>query len=84
MSELYLTKEDYLKSNERRSIEDTVRIAINEEEKLLHFMETLYATMRGCESPEDAIARLSESLLENRGFSDYMTKFSKQFAYYNY
>lgn len=56
MSELYLTKEDYLKSNERRSIEDTVRIAINEEEKLLHFMETLYATMRGCESPEDATA----------------------------
>ena len=84
MSELYLTKEDYLKSNERRSIEDTVRIAINEEEKLLHFMDTLYATMRGCESPEDAIAQLSESLLENRGFSDYMTKFSKQFAYYNY
>lgn len=84
MLKLYLTKEDYLKSNERRSIEDTVRIAINEEEKLLHFMETLYATMRGCESPEDAIARLSESLLENRGFSDYMTKFSKQFAYYNY
>ena len=84
MSELYLTKEDYLKSNERRSIEDTVRIAINEEEKLLHFMDTLHATMRGCESPEDAIARLSESLLENRGFSDYMTKFSKQFAYYNY
>lgn len=84
MSELYLTKEDYLKSNERHSIEDTVRIAINEEEKLLHFMDTLYATMRGCESPEDAIARLSESLLENRGFSDYMTKFSKQFAYYNY
>ena len=84
MSELYLTKEDYLKSNERHSIEDTVRIAINEEEKLLHFMDTLYATMRGCESPEDAIARLSESLLENRGFSDYTTKFSKQFAYYNY
>lgn len=84
MLELCLTKEDYLKSNERRSIEDTVRIAINEEEKLLHFMDTLYATMRGCESPEDAIARLSESLLENRGFSDYMTKFSKQFAYYNY
>lgn len=84
MSELCLTKEDYLKSNERHSIEDTVRIAINEEEKLLHFMDTLHATMRGCESPEDAIARLSESLLENRGFSDYMTKFSKQFAYYNY
>ena len=47
-------------------------------------METLYATMRGCNSPEDAIARLSESLLENRGFADYMIKFSKQFAYYNY
>lgn len=84
MSELYLTKEDYLNSNEQRAIDDMVRTAIHEEEKLLHFTETLYATMRGCESPEDAITRLSESLLENRGFSDYMTKFSKQFAYYNY
>lgn len=84
MSELCLTKEDYLNSNEQRAIDDMVRTAIHEEEKLLHFTETLYATMRGCESPEDAIARLSESLLENRGFSDYMTKFSKQFAYYNY
>ena len=84
MLELHLTKEAYLNSNEQRSIDDMVRTAIHEEEKLLHFMETFYATMRGCESPEDAIARLSESLLENRGFSDYMTKFSKQFAYYNY
>lgn len=84
MSELHLTKEDYLNSNEQRSIDDMVRTAIHEEEKLLHFMETLYATMRGCESSEDAIARLSESLLENRGFADYMTKFSKQFAYYDY
>lgn len=84
MSELRLTKEAYLNSNEQRAIDDMVRTAIHEEEKLLHFTETLYATMRGCESPEDAIARLSESLLENRGFSDYMTKFSKQFAYYNY
>lgn len=84
MSELHLTKEAYLNSNEQHAIDDMVRTAIHEEEKLLHFTETLYATMRGCESPEDAIARLSESLLENRGFSDYMTKFSKQFAYYNY
>ena len=84
MSELYLTKEAYLNSNEQRAIDDIVRTVIHEEEKLLHFMETLYATMRGCESPEDAIARLSESLLENRGFADYMTKFSKQFAYYDY
>lgn len=84
MSELHLTKEAYLNSNEQRAIDDMVRTAIHEEEKLLHFTETLYATMRGCESPEDAIARLSESLLENRGFSDYMTKFSKQFAYYDY
>jgi len=84
MSELHLTKEAYLNSNEQLAIDDMVRTAIHEEEKLLHFTETLYATMRGCESPEDAIARLSESLLENRGFSDYMTKFSKQFAYYNY
>ena len=84
MSELYLTKEAYLNSNEQRAVDDVVRTAIHEEEKLLHFTDTLYATMRGCESPEDAIARLSESLLENRGFSDYMTKFSKQFAYYNY
>lgn len=84
MSELYLTKEAYLNSNEQRAVDDMVRTAIHEEEKLLHFMDTLYATMRGCESPEDTIARLSESLLENRGFSDYMTKFSKQFAYYNY
>ena len=84
MLELHLTKEAYLNSNEQRAIDDMVRTAIHEEEKLLHFMDTLYATMRGCESPEDAIARLSESLLENRGFADYMTKFSKQFAYYNY
>ena len=84
MSELCLTKEDYLNSNEQRAVDDMVRTASHEEEKLLHFTDTLYATMRGCESPEDAIARLSESLLENRGFSDYMTKFSKQFAYYNY
>lgn len=84
MSELYLTKEAYLNSNEQRAVDDMVRTAIHEEEKLLHFMDTLYATMRGCESPEDAIARLSESLLENRGFADYMTKFSKQFAYYDY
>lgn len=84
MSELYLTKEDYLHSNEQRSIDDMVRIAINEEENLLHFMETLHATMRGCNSPEDATARLSESLLDDRGFANYMTKFSKQFAYYNY
>lgn len=84
MSELYLTKETYLNSNEQRAVDDMVRTAIHEEEKLLHFTDTLYATMRGCESPEDAIAQLSESLLENRGFSDYMTKFSKQFAYYNY
>lgn len=84
MLELHRTKEDYLNSNEQRAVDDMVRTAVNEEEKLLHFMETLYATMRGCESPEDAIARLSESLLESRGFSDYMTKFSKQFAYYNY
>lgn len=84
MSELHLTKEAYLNSNEQRAIDDMVRTAIHEEEKLLHFMDTLYATMRGCESPEDAMARLSESLLENRGFSDYMTKFSKQVAYYNY
>ncbi len=84
MLELHLTKEAYLNSKEQRSIDDMVRTAIHEEEKLFHFMETLYATMRGCESPEDAIARLSESLLENRGFADYMTKFSKQFAYYNY
>ena len=62
MSELYLTKEDYLHSNEQRSIDDMVRIAINEEENLLHFMETLHATMRGCNSPEDATARLSEAL----------------------
>ena len=84
MSELHLTKEDYLSSNEQRSIDDMVRIAINEEENLLHFMETLYATMRGCNSPEDATARLSEALLDDRGFADYTTKFSKQFAYYNY
>lgn len=84
MSELYLTKEAYLNSNEQRSIDDMARIAINEEENLLHFMETLYATMRGCNSPEDATARLSEALLDDRGFADYMTKFSKQFAYYNY
>lgn len=84
MSELYLTKEAYLNSNEQRAVDDMVRTAIHEEEKLLRFTDTLYATMRGCESPEDAIARLSESLLENRGFSDYMTKFSKQFAYYDY
>lgn len=84
MSELYLTKEAYLNSNEQRAVDDMVRTAIHEEEKLLHFTDTLYAIMRGCESPEDAIARLSESLLENRGFSDYMTKFSKQFAYYDY
>lgn len=84
MLELHLTKEAYLNSNEQRAVDDMVRTAIHEEEKLLHFMDTLYATMRGCESPEDAIARLSESLLENRGFSDYMTKFSKQFAYYDY
>ena len=84
MLELHLTKEAYLNSNEQRAVDDMVRTAIHEEEKLLHFMDTLYTTMRGCESPEDAIARLSESLLENRGFSDYMTKFSKQFAYYNY
>jgi hypothetical protein len=84
MSELYLTKEAYLNSNEQRAVDDMVRTAIHEEEKLLHFTDTLYTTMRGCESPEDAIARLSESFLENRGFSDYMTKFSKQFAYYNY
>lgn len=84
MSELYLTKEAYLNSNEQHAVDDMVRTAINEEERLLHFMDTLYVTMRGCESPEDAIARLSESLLENRGFSDYMTNFSKQFAYYDY
>ena len=84
MSELYLTKEAYLNSNEQRTVDDMVRTAIHEEEKLLHFTDTLYATMRGCESSEDAIARLSESLLENRGFADYMIKFSKQFAYYNY
>ena len=84
MLELHLTKGAYLNSKEQRSIDDMVRTAIHEEEKLFHFMETLYATMRGCESPEDAIARLSESLLENRGFADYMTKFSKQFAYYDY
>lgn len=84
MLELHLTKEAYLNSKEQRSIDDMVRTAIHEEEKLFHFTETLYATMRGCESPEDAIARLSESLLENRGFADYMTKFSKQFAYYDY
>lgn len=84
MLELHLTKEAYLNSKEQCSIDDMVRTAIHEEEKLFHFMETLYATMRGCESPEDAIARLSESLLENRGFADYMTKFSKQFAYYDY
>ena len=84
MSELYLTKEDYLNSNEQRSIDDMARITINEEENLLHFMETLYATMRGCNSPEDATARLSEALLDDRCFADYMTKFSKQFAYYNY
>ena len=84
MSELYLTKEDYLNSKEQCAVDDMVRTAIHEEETLLHFMDTLYATMRGCESPEDAIARLSESLLENRGFADYMTKFSKQFAYYDY
>lgn len=84
MLELHLTKEAYLNSNEQRAVDDMVRTAIHEEETLLHFMDTLYATMRGCESPEDAIARLSESLLENRGFSDYMAKFSKQFAYYNY
>lgn len=84
MLELHLTKEAYLNSKEQRSIDDMVRTAIHEEEKLFHFMETLYTTMRGCESPEDAIARLSESLLENRGFADYMTKFSKQFAYYDY
>lgn len=84
MSELHLTKEAYLNSNEQRAVDDMVRTVIHEEEKLLHFTETLYATMRGCESPEDAIARLSESLLDNRGFSDYMTKFSKQFAYYTY
>lgn len=84
MLELHLTKEAYLNSKEQRSIDDMVRTAIHEEEKLFHFMETLYATMRGCESPEDAIARLSESLLENRGFADYMTQFSKQFAYYDY
>lgn len=84
MSELYLTKEAYLNSNEQRSIDDMVRIAINEEEKLLHFMETLYATMRGCESPEDAMVRLSDSLLESRGFAEYMTNYSKQFAYYDY
>ena len=84
MSELYLTKEDYLHSNEQRSIDDMVRITINEEENLLHFMETLHTPMRGCNSPEDATARLSEALLDDRGFADYMTKFSKQFAYYNY
>lgn len=84
MLELHLTKEAYLNSNEQRAVDDMVRTAIHEEETLRHFMDTLYATMRGCESSEDAIARLSESLLENRGFSDYMTKFSKQFAYYNY
>lgn len=84
MLELHLTKEDYLNSKEQRAVDDMVRTAIHEEEKLLHFMDTLYTTMRGCESPEDAIARLSESLLENRGFADYMTKFSKQFAYYDY
>lgn len=84
MLELHRTKEDYLNSNEQRAVDDMVRIVVNEEEKLLHFMDTLYATMRGCTSPEDAMARLSESLLESRGFSDYMTKFSKQFAYYNY
>lgn len=84
MSELYLTKEDYLKSNEQRSVDDSVKTIIHEEEKLLHFMDTLYATMRGCTSPEDAIARLSESFIENQQFADYMTKFSKQFAYYNY
>lgn len=84
MLELHLTKEDYLSSNTQRSLDDMVRTAVNEEEDLLHFMETLYAAMRGRESPEDAIARLSESLLENRGFADYMTKFSKQFAYYDY
>lgn len=84
MSELYLTKEDYLKSNEQRSIDDMTRIVINEEEKLLHFMETLHATMRGCESPEDATARLSESLLNDRKFAEYMSQFSKRFAYYNY
>lgn len=84
MSELYLTKEAYLKSNEQRSIGDMMRIAINEEENLLHFMETLYATMRGCNSPEDATARLSETLINDRSFAEYMTKFSKQFAYYNY
>ena len=84
MSELYLTKKINLHSNEQRSIDDMVRIAINEEENLLHFMETLHATMRGCNSPEDATARLSEALLDDRGFADYMTKFSKQFAYYNY
>lgn len=84
MSELYLTKEDYVNSNEQRSVDDMVRISVNEEENLLHFMETLYATMRGCNSPEDATARLSEALLDDRGFADYMTKFSKQFDYYNY
>lgn len=84
MSELYLTKEAYLNSNEQRAVDDMVRTAIHEEETLLHFMDTLCATMRGCESPEGVIARLSESLLENRGFSDYMAKFNKQFAYYNY
>lgn len=84
MLELHLTKEDYLSSNTQRSLDDMVRIAVNEEEDLLHFMETLYATMRGCESPEDAMARLAESMIDDRKFSDYMQKFSKQFAYYNY
>lgn len=84
MLELHLTKEDYLKSNEQRSINDMTRIAINEEENLLHFMETLYATMRGCESPEDATARLSETLIDDRKFAEYMSQFSKRFAYYNY
>ena len=84
MLELHLTKEDYLSSNTQRSLDDIVRTAVNEEEKLLHFMETLYAAMRGCESPEDATARLAESMLDDRKFSDYMQKFSKQFAYYNY
>mgnify|MGYP001741428494 CR=1 FL=1 len=84
MLELHLTKEDYLSSNTQRSLDDMVRTAVNEEEKLLHFMETLHATMRGCKSPEDATARLAESMLDDREFSDYMQKFSKQFAYYNY
>ena len=84
MLKLYRTKEEYLSSDAQRFCEDRAKTALNEEENLLHFMETLYATMRGCESPEDATARLAESMLDDRKFSDYMQKFSKQFAYYNY